>query len=274
VPPESPRFLQVPDPPQWDDPKKQIRRGHLPIPRAVFHNTKGSRKLTAEYLERTAPVSQAEQRGEAPRSANQAWTRLMAASRREGLAAGLQGLWKRREVKKRRESQRAQHNAKINRTAALHTPERAADVLTRPTVRDSTAKVTAVAPDPHRFDRAAASAAKTAALTQFKSESRRDALMELYVASANFIVDEAELARTVDELFTDDHLKKKGNTFGLHTPDSIWEAKGPPHTPTSMLIAMTRKSNPKLELYRPEMDRAALRQKLIAEALTGGKIPT
>lgn len=274
IPPESPRYINLPGQRQAEVQKKLPRKGHLPVPRDIFHPTYGRRKLDPAYLDKTAPLSLAEQQGEQPRSEHEAWKRVMADSRRQSLSAGLQGLWARKQARKGRERTIAKRNFEENRTAALFTPERAEDVLTRPTVRDSTAKITSVERDPDRLRRAAESAARTAAVAQFKKDSRRDALVELYVASADFIVDEAELEETIEKLFTKDHFHLMGLPAGNLYPENIWEARGMPHTVFSLMGTQTRSGRQVGENFSPDMHRTANRQKALSEALTGGKIPS
>ncbi len=273
IPPESPRYINLPIQPQMEVEKKPLNRGHLPVPKDVFHPTQGRKKLASSYLEKTAPRSASEKRGEEPRSEHEGWRRVMAESRRQNLSAGLKGLWQRRTAKKRGERTRARRHFEDNRQAALFTPEREEEVLMRSTVRDHTAKDTAVQRDPERFQRAAESADRTAAISEFKRECRRDALMELYVASANFIVDEAELEATVEKLFTKDYFHKLGTPTGNLYPENIWESRGMPHTVFSLLGSHIRSGKQLTDAFLPEAERTANRQKTLSEALTGGKIP-
>lgn len=282
LPPESPRYINIPTPPQSEEIRYPPRRGHLPVPRNIFHSRK-SGSLSASgahhkanavvWTAKAAPRSQAELRGEPPRNERDAWRRRLAESRRQSLQAGLSGLWRRQKQRVRHERARAAGVAERNRKAALENPERLDDVLTRSSVRDATAKVTAVLRDPHRHERQAESAARTAALAQLKRESRRDALMELYQAAGKFIVDEQELQKRVDELFRPDYFKDEGYSYGSVNAENIWDVMGKPSTVQDMMSGITRTETKLYDSRRTEVDRTTKRQKMVAEALTGGKMP-
>ncbi|EFX05424.1 hypothetical protein CMQ_3493 [Grosmannia clavigera kw1407] len=286
IPPESPRYINVPTPPQSEEIRRPPQRGHLPIPRDIFHlkssaaakdGADGESQLkksdAAAWTAAAAPRSQAEERGEPPRNEREAWRRRLADSRRESLEAGLSGLWERQQQRQQRGRARAENVANRNRRAALLKPDHQDDVLTRSSVREVTSKMTAVIRDPHRHERQAESAARTAAIAQFKREGRRDALMELYQAAGKFIVDEEELGRKVDELFRPDYFKEEGYSYGTVNAENIWDVVGKPSTVQDMMSGITRTETKLYDSKRTEVDRTTKRQKLVAEALTGGKMP-
>ncbi|OAA55021.1 hypothetical protein SPI_08525 [Niveomyces insectorum RCEF 264] len=141
----------------------------------------------------------------------------------------------------------------------------------------SGAIVSSVPPvSPHyikRHARQAASAERTAALAQRRRESRRDALMELYQAAGKFIVDEAELRQRVEELFRPDYFKEMGYSYGTVGAENIWDVMGKPASLNDMMSGITRTETKLYDSKRTEADRTTKRQKLVAEALTGGKMP-
>ncbi|ERS99731.1 uncharacterized protein SPSK_09554 [Sporothrix schenckii 1099-18] len=285
VPPESPRYVKYPKPRQSEEHPRPDVKGHMPVPRDVFRaqyvpgRTKDIRHKWAKksdataFTESAAPLSKAEQRGEEAWSEREIMRRRLAANRREGLLAGLRGLWTRQQETKRRERARSTNLANRNRRAALATPEGRDDVLTRSSVRDATAKTTAVIRDPLRHEKQAASAARTAAIAQAKKEARRDALMELYHAAGKFIVDEQDLERRVSELFRPDYFKEEGYSYGSVNAENIWDVVGRPASVRDLMQGITRTETKLFDSKRTELDRTTKRQKLVAEALTGGKMP-
>ncbi|CAK7197389.1 hypothetical protein SEUCBS139899_000035 [Sporothrix eucalyptigena] len=285
VPPDSPNFIKFPKPPQSEEVYHPPQRGHLPVPRDVFNvpRTPGRTKEQAAamaqksdpvaFVASVAPRSQAEIRGEEPHSEREALRRRLAESRRQSLEAGLAGLWTRKAERSQRERARAANIANRNRRAALFKPEGRDDVLTRPSVRDATAKSTAVIRDPLRHEKQAASAARTAALAQQKREARRDALMDLYQAAGNFIVDEKDLERRVSQLFRPDYFKEEGYSYGTVNAENIWDIMGAPTSLREQIADLTRSETKLFDSKRSELDRTTKRQKLVTEALTGGKMP-
>ncbi|KAJ9151832.1 hypothetical protein NKR23_g2779 [Pleurostoma richardsiae] len=272
IPPESPKFMQVPTPPQSDEVRHPRMKGILPVPREVFtRRNGGAKKVAPGFVGRTAPLSAREKAGLDPVSELDAWKRQVAASRRESLEEGLQGLWHRKQRRERSARQHARHKREANRRAAL-APEGLDDVLSRPTVRSHTASQTFVPDDPERFARAAESAARTAAVAQLRSEERKDALQQLYIAAGDFIVDEDHLEKKVDELFGEDYWRKQGSMRGIYGSENAWDAYGPPVTAKNMLQELNRTSQRAVDFSTSESSRTVRRQKTVAEELTGGKM--
>ncbi|CAK7269540.1 hypothetical protein SEPCBS57363_003654 [Sporothrix epigloea] len=285
LPPDSPRYVKFPKPPLSEEVYRPPQRGHLPIPRDIFVQprmpgrtkekvSKMARKSDpAAFVASVVPRSQAELRGEEPQSQHEAARRVMAESRRQSLESGLAGLWTRKQEKVSRDRARAANVANRNRRAALFKPEGRDDVLTRSSVREATAKVTAVIRDPLRHEKQAASAARTAAIMESKKEARRDALMNLYQAAGNFIVDEKELESHVSKLFSPDYFMKEGYSIGTIHAENIWDIMGSPTSMRDQVEGLQRQETKLFESKRTELDRTTKRQKLVTEALTGGKMP-
>lgn len=270
IPPESPKFIPVPEPPQSSEVRLPPIKGHLPVPRQVFSKRDGARKVAPGYIEKTVPRGQAELVGEAPRNDLEAWRRRMAESRRQSLAAGLKGLYRRKERTERIEKARSKANFEANRRAAM-APEGLDDVFTRATVPAAAALNEAMQPDPARFERAEQSAAATAARRQAASEARRDALSELYISAKDFIITEKELEETVEKIFTEDYFRKLGSV--AIDSSNIWDARGSPITIAGMVSAVNRTQTNLVSSAQSEATRTAKRQKIVAEELTGGKMP-
>ncbi|CAK7227290.1 hypothetical protein SBRCBS47491_006520 [Sporothrix bragantina] len=285
VPPESPRYVKFPKPPLSEEVYHPPLRGHLPVPRDVFIQPRmpgrtkekaakmAQKSDAAAFVASVAPRSQAELRDEEPQTEREAMRRSLAESRRQSLEAGLAGLWMRKQERTTRERARSANVANRNRRAALFKPEGRDDVLTRSSVRDATAKNTAVIRDPLRHEKQAASAARTAALAQAKKEARRDALMDLYQAAGKFIVDEKELESRVTELFSPDYFTKEGYSNGTVNAENIWDIMGSPPSMRDRVEGLRRQESKLFESKRTELDRTTKRQKMVTEALTGGKMP-
>jgi hypothetical protein len=263
IPPESPHYIRIPEPKQSKGPPPPRIRGHLPVPREIFpHRTSGPRLTSPDHLIKTMPISRAERRGRPPGSAAAALHRRDAASRRTALATGLQSLWERKQAADARASRLGALQGDANRAAAL-APDAQDDVLTRGTVRLSTAAVTAVVADPERFERAEAARRRHAGIVGAKAEARRDALAQLYVAASEFIVDEAELVERVARLFDPEHHAYQKTQAG----QNIWTAQGVP-----ISVIQTRREAGDLSKAKGLVTRTTNRQKKVAEELTGGKL--
>ncbi|KAB5578256.1 hypothetical protein GE09DRAFT_1089086 [Coniochaeta sp. 2T2.1] len=273
IPPESPRYISVPEPPQATLVRQAPVRGHLPVPREIFPRKggEGDRKVSKGYVRRATPLSKAEKAGEAPKTELEAWRRRMAHSRRTALAHGLSGLHQRKAASDEFAAGKTREKGELHRAAAS-APDRRDDVLTRSSILASVAEQVAVRENPARFQTAKKSAKRTAKLHAARAEARGDALGELYIAAKDFIVDEAELARKVDELFDENYFATKGVSDAL----SIWDTDGPPIKTNAMVDQQGYgRDNPAsmgYEMYQPDATRTARKQKIIAEELTGGKL--
>ncbi|OLN92736.1 hypothetical protein CCHL11_06684 [Colletotrichum chlorophyti] len=273
VPPDSPAWIQVPMPPQSQASEDKLPpvKGTLPTVRDVFPVKEKDRKIQPEYLQKTAaqPTNEASKRP-APPGSRLEHRRRMAEARRENLNVALQGLWERKQERVEADTAVRQRRLRQHQHAAK-APERWDDRITRSSVLSSLVNTTTVQPDPERYTRAEESRARTARLAQQKSEARQDALMELYINASKFIVNEDELSRELDKLFSEDFWKRQGKSMA-HDSDNAWDVWGEPPTVQSMLDEMLRKQTRAIDFQQSEQDRTVKRQKTIAEELTGGKM--
>lgn len=267
MPPQSPRFITVPEPPQSSEPKLPPIKGYLPVPRDPFPKREGNRKVKPGYVEAATQVSKAELAGEPPKSEEEARHRVFAAARRSAFASGIKGLYSRKAQREQKLTARSEYRRRVNKEAAM-APERLDDVLTRPTVRAATALQTTVAPDPNRFAKAEAARLQHQQRLELKAEARRDSLAQLYVAAQDFILDEEELAKRVDTLFTADYHKHNSTDQGK----SIWDTNGPPVSVAALKAEMTGQSSRAMEAKKAPAIKTTQRQKAVAEELTGGKL--
>ncbi|KAI1338402.1 hypothetical protein F5Y15DRAFT_128102 [Xylariaceae sp. FL0016] len=272
IPPESPLFINVPNPPQ--DQSVEARRdlkpvkGYIPVPRKIFSHRDSHLKPTTEWLDKASPAPTSAKALQEPRSELQAWKRKMAASRRANIRHGVTHLWDR---KQRLDARRlAQRSAKLaaNRAAAM-APEREDERLTRGFVNPGTLR-TAVERDPQRFERQLASLARTSAIESTKSEARRDAIQGLYMSARSFIVDEADLEARVEKVFAPNYYI--GSQASGRRVTNVWDMHGPPMAVKDMLNEISRSSSNVLKSAESEQDKTLKRQKRVAEELTGGKM--
>ncbi|RYP13777.1 hypothetical protein DL765_006726 [Monosporascus sp. GIB2] len=270
IPPESPLFINVPNPPQ-DQSIEALRelkpvKGHLPVPRQVFKHRDAHLKPTAAVLAKAAPEPSSERSRREPGAEVQAWKRRMAASRRENLGSGLRELWQRKQMLDARRRERSERKLAENRAAAT-APEREDDRLTRASVNAKTL-ATAVLPDPLRFERAKESRARTSEILARKSERRRDAIQELYMNARRFIIDEAALEAEVERAF--DPVLMRGSSATGQEIRNIWDLEGPPDRIGEMLSKVSGASNHLITAFGTPKTQTDKRQKRIAEELTGG----
>ncbi|KAI0427051.1 hypothetical protein F5Y09DRAFT_44922 [Xylaria sp. FL1042] len=274
IPPESPLFINVPNPPQDQsiEAKRELKRvrGFIPIPRRIFAHRDSHEKPTDAFLARAAPLPHNARSQAPPASELQAWKRKMAASRRENMRLGIRALYSRKErlVAKRHATRTARLAA--NKAAAL-APEPEDERLTRGSINPGTLQ-TAVLPDPLRFPRALASAARTASMMAAKSEARRDAIQALYMNARSFIVGEAELEAAVNAEFADDHFTRYGKGGSGALCVNIWDLEDPPMSVATMLREVQRSNDSIIADMTTEKTRTDRRQKQVAEELTGGKM--
>ncbi|PHH88769.1 hypothetical protein CDD83_7076 [Cordyceps sp. RAO-2017] len=269
VPPESPSYIRLPDPPQSCETRRPRVRGHLPVPREIFPRLEGDRKIQPEYIQRTAPEPLSQRK---PINKAQRWKFEMAANRRGNLKEGLHALWNRRSKNDKIRQARVTRKFEEHRKAAA-APEREDDRLTRTTVLEALLD-TKVYPDPDRFSRADRSRTRVLAQERAKREARRDALMELYISASNFIVQESELETEINRIFRDDYFKVvAGQRKLLGATQNVWGVYGSPPSVSSMLHSTVTSSSKLTDLNEFEYDLSVNRHKRIAEDLTGGKMP-
>ncbi|KAI0107763.1 hypothetical protein GGR51DRAFT_141084 [Nemania sp. FL0031] len=274
IPPESPLFINVPNPPQDQsiEARRDLKpvRGFIPVPRRIFAHRDSHKKPTDSWLAKAAPEPTNARSQASPVSEIQAWKRKMANVRRENMRSGVRDLWSRKQrFDTARNTTRAAKLA-ANKAAAM-APEREDERLTRGTVNAGTLDHR-VSRDPLRFERGLASAQRTAALAADKSEARRDAIQALYMNARSFIVDEAELEAAVESEFSDSHFDDMGQGGAGYRIQNIWDAQNEPMSVAHMLKDLQRKNDNLLSDFTTEETRTVRRQKQVAEELTGGKM--
>ncbi|KAI6368663.1 hypothetical protein MCOR25_004618 [Pyricularia grisea] len=278
IPPESPKFINLPEPPQSKVLPRVRNKGKLPVPRQVFdlrqrppgtpsHGRKDPR-LQPGYVDTVMPRSKAELEGkDAARTPLQQWRRQLTDNRRAALEEGLRGLYK-RQLKKDKVERHEKTRLRREDAAALNAPERRDDFFNRSTIRADTIS-TKVELDPLRHQRAAESAERTAAVLQARAERRRDSLQELYMAARNFIVTEEELTSRIETLFSEEHHAHVDPNTGKKA-ENIWTAMGKPFKVSERMANFARTSND--DSRHSNEAREMARQRSVVEEITGGRL--
>lgn len=273
IPPESPRFIPLPDLPQSNEDKKPFPKGHLPVPREIFtRRANMAHKLQPNFVADTAPRSKAEHAGLPPKSDKDAWKRLMAESRRQALGGGITSLWRRKNTRDKRAKTRADAKA-ASHLADKTRPDRLDDIYTRGTVTQATL-ATEVVRDPEYEAKQLMSQARTAAVHKSKSEARKDAVQRLYVEAGKFILTEEELTAKVDKVFDPSYFVELGrqSSNAWYGPMNMWEARGRPLS-TSQMFGSTVRSGQRSDDYeKSSIKKTETKQRIIAGELTGGAL--
>jgi hypothetical protein len=261
--PESPKFIEIPVPPQRQARGSRDIKGILPPPRDVF-DTRGLDKTTPDFLAATTPEPK-----ELPETEDDRiiWKRRMAAKRRANLREGILELYER---KKRQEVIVAKRSAwKVrDREKRLKAPQREDERLTNPTITAATRTLqSGPVPDPDREARLAEKAERVKAKEALKAAQRKDALHTLYMNAREFITTEEQLDAEIEKIFVPYPFgeNNEGKT-------NIWDAYGAPPTVQDMLSAVNNTQKLAIDFHRGPGAITGKRMKRIAEELTGGKM--
>ena len=268
--PESPRYIDIPEPPQKTfDPRPRIK-GVLPVPRDIFSKRRGGvEKVTPEYLDNTTQVGEPRTRPSHDREAAlNDWKLRMAERRRQNLREGLTELQTRR-VKFDTSMTRKTAQRQAERQQLIEAAEREDERLTNPTTTaliKSAQTVNGRLPDPNREKRLAEMRARVEAKEAQKASDRQDALHTLYMHARNFIVSEPQLDKAIDK------------AFGTATEPVVWRNRGSSIWSEAVPQSIQDKLNAANRSRGTVMDNDWIanttlkRVGKIAEQLTGGKM--
>ncbi|MCJ1375357.1 hypothetical protein MMC20_006592 [Loxospora ochrophaea] len=269
IAPESPRFIDIPRPPQQEAPRKPIIKGVLPVPRQIF-TRRGGDKASPEYLAAVTPEP-TKKRG--PTTSDPwatgfvDWKTRQAARRRKNLREGLVELQYRKQQTDRQNAARSAYRLAENERR-LYRPEREDERLTSATVPQAlVAGRSRGLADPNREARVAEKKAKVEAHEAERREERRNALHSLYMNARSFIVTQDVLYQEVDKVFDDDFISE------THQPGrNVWDEKGIPTTVTELLRRANEGSSRAVDSHSGSANITRERVRKIAEELTGGKM--
>ena len=268
IPPESPKFIDVPQPPQQEAFRKREVKGVLPVPRQIFPRRRQD-KTSPEYLEAVIPEPKST-KSHSSKHLSQVkefvdWKSRLAATRRKNLRDGLRELHRRKEISDRRLAARtafkqAEHERRI------HEPEREDERLTNPSIiKAMTPGYMGMLQDPDRDARIARKRMNYTAKENEKMEERRNALHSLYMNARDFIVTEGELNARVDEAFDDAFYKRNPGR-------SVWDKEGFPYTVERMIAHANKNVGKAIAQSSDYAQITRERVQRIAEELTGGKM--
>ncbi|PSK34078.1 hypothetical protein B9Z65_8404 [Elsinoe australis] len=219
--PESPRYIDIPEPPQQTRPDRPSKKGTLPVPRDVARRT-SKESIASATRDPLTPASP-------PSDPRLAFKAAQAALRKHNLSTGYEALSHRRN--RTTEKNRARSNLnRVNREALLAAPERDTDRLTSitldPSVQAELSRISqgSTTPDPDRQKRLQSVQARLSANERKKREARQDALHTLYMNARTFIVDEEGLNKAIDEAFG---TEERGKEWKGGKP-SLWGTGAPP----------------------------------------------
>ncbi|KAH8816346.1 hypothetical protein F5884DRAFT_218779 [Xylogone sp. PMI_703] len=264
--PESPKFIEIPTPPQRDAAPPRDIKGTLPAPRNIFP-TRGPKKTEPEYLAAVTQEPIAHHHLSKPQNEYIAWKRRMAEWRRTNLREGIIELHDRKVRQDKRLARRSELKRK-ERDQRFNAPIREDERLTNPTITAAMSKLQmGVLPDPDREARLVEKAEKAKAKEAMREEARREALHTLYMHARSFITTEQQLDAEIEKIFVESPFGQvhEGKT-------NIWDALGAPPTVQDMLSTINNTQRSAVAFHAGPADLTGKRIKKIAEELTGGKM--
>ena len=269
--PESPRYIDVPEPRQQSIPDKPRVKGILPVPRNIFGGRgrgRGLDRASPENIARRIPLSSKESTKAPSEDPSIAWKQRMADMRRKNLKEGLEVLRDRKIAHQQTSARRARRN-QIERETLLSRPELEDERLTNPSVDAAFQKyMEERLPDPHRELRLQEKRDRVEMKESTRKDARQDALHTLYMQARTFITTDAQLDEAITEAFGIPGEPKAFESFKA----SKW-AEGPPMTIQDMLNRANRTGPSAAYDTTPNYDELTKKRvKRIAEALTGGRM--
>ncbi|KAL1304116.1 hypothetical protein AAFC00_000547 [Neodothiora populina] len=280
--PESPRYIDIPQPPQQTTPDKPRIRGALPVPRDIFAGSAPGRGIDKADPENVLKATQepspttkdrrvtCSSRSDAERLA---WKERMAEQRRKNLREGLSAL-KDRKVRTDTRLAAQGKRRQEEREAMLHAAERDDERLTAPTVELELLRLLEknAVPAADRSARLAEMRERVARKEAARKEERADSLHTLYINARSFIINEAQLASAIDAEFGTVDAPR---VFDYkHEIPSIW-ANGKPDTVQDMLNRASGQQTTRGAIGSALRGRSSSitkeRVTRIGEELTGGK---
>ncbi|KAL3421367.1 hypothetical protein PVAG01_07812 [Phlyctema vagabunda] len=263
--PESPRFIEVPQPPQQKQVNPRDVKGILPPPRNLFPS-RGADKTAPEYFSLSAPEPSSQRHLSEPKNDYISWKRKLAETRRTNLKEGLLALH-RRKIQQQEMIASKSSAKRASRERRLNAPKREDVRLTSPTIRalNSTLQKGRL-PDPQREERLKEMAAKVRVKELARETARKNALHTLYMHARHFITTEEELGAKINEIFVPNPWQ------AISDSDNIWEAQGPPPTVQEMLSTVNKSQKTAVEFHKGDAVSSGERIQRIAEELTGGKM--
>ncbi|KAI4147505.1 MAG: hypothetical protein LQ340_005528 [Diploschistes diacapsis] len=266
IPPESPYFIHVPQPPQPQAVRLRWMKGTLPVPREIFKPTSTTDKTSPEYLSQVAPEPFPTRKNPAPTKDAQALIDFKAAGsalRRQNLREGLRTLKRRKTITDARIA-RASQKKQAAYKAATEAPERDDEYLSRATIMAHMTEPALWAA--RKAADLPARRARYAALVAEKEAEKRNHVHTLYMHAKDFIVTNEQLERRITEAFDED-------PFYVNNPGlGIWDKEGFPESVKVLLGIKEQSLGTAVDQKYGYSEMTRERLQKIAEELTGGKM--
>ncbi|KAK8237792.1 hypothetical protein IWZ00DRAFT_221219 [Phyllosticta capitalensis] len=268
IPPESPRYIDIPIQKQIKATKAPIIKGALPVPRNIFVTRSEIPKHTEEFIASATREPAREPITTGQHVAKTKYKAKLANIRRRSLRVGIANLHRRKERSDSKWATRGATRQEAQR-ALLSAPEPLDEQLTKTSVIKAVRNLM-------RGPRGRRTDAESTAIKRWNAERRQmmktaernDQLHTLYMHARDFIVTEEQLASKIDQVFgTEDHPADfyghgGSTTFGR----SIWAKDAPKNV--SQMIGLRNQTAIKTDATVATHHRILK----IAEELTGGKI--
>lgn len=270
IPPESPRFIDIPQSVQAEAPYRPWVKGILPVPRKIFtHKPQHQRKVTPEYLAALTSTPALDPTKQKLLETNEVvrYKTRQAAHRKRNLLEGLVELHYRHEKKTSAQSARSARRRQEN-IALRDMPEDESERLMRPSVLQSnTPNYRRVTADPHRASRLEQKQRNVAMTVEAGKEERQTMLHNLYVNAREFATTDTQVEDALSKAFdTNEHF-----STDISTGMNIWNLGVPKNTKQIRTgvdkgVAKAVSTGTRNETLTME------RLRKITEELTGGKV--
>lgn len=236
VPPESPKFLEVPSYGVRPTKTHQERpKGVLPTPRTIIAKSERKYKGRLSYLRRTTPTP-TRAAGLAPEGeprAFQLWKEEMAEKRRQNLQEGLKSIQEQLDE----ETMRTQALKSLRKTLKKEVLRKEASGKIRGMDEQLTAASIQSAlreelfqkgpiPDPNREKRLERMRKNVDEMAKVKKEERKELIQELYFQAGDFIITERQLDRAIEEAFGEDSITEAKRPKMLTSQEMLMEKVG------------------------------------------------
>ena len=276
IPPESPRFIEIPKLRQPQSIYRPWVKGILPVPRQIFRRSDPKNKESDEYLSAVTPepkdprAKQFNSVGDSQLDMvnnTTAWKARQSAARRRNLREGLVGLYlRKRGTDLGKAVRRGIKQAESFQLA--NAPEREDERLTNPTVHTALLlSHRGQLPDPNRRERLRKMQANVASMQRKKVEERRSMLHTLYMNARDFIVRPDQLEDAINRAFDDPKQFLSDELRG----ENIWHM-GPPETIHQLLrMSNVEWKSTTVDRYKRLKELRAKRLDNIGDELTGGE---
>lgn len=271
IPPESPKYIAIPQSRQIEHVNRPWIKGILPVPRKIFPRNLKKDKTSPEYIQATTPLPRALVKS-LPKDPSVAeyitHKAKQATARRRNLREGITELYNRKQLMDHEVATRSAAKQARNRRL-LYAPARDDEQFTATSVPHAIQPwIHRGLPDPNRDERVAEMRRRTQAQLAAKREERLTTLHTLYMNAREFITTEAELEKLVDQAFDDQEQFSTSFNIG----ENIWNL-GYPET-VRQLLGLQESAAFRTAIDRTEGYGPVTRKRLnrIAEELTGGKM--